>query len=226
MIEPVEETGALIEVSRTARAPAIFEAPSRISELSHLFHAINALNTRHRPYVLQFIGSTPGEGVTTIATSFVQIAASHQSEPVLFVDCAANASRGATSCSLIDAFREDGSIEAAIQKAPGCAKIRIARLSVDGYLNIDAGDLEKLFDLARKAFPVVVLDCPPARLMPESLTLARLCDGTVLVVGAETTPRLAVAETKQSLERFDAHIIGIVLNQYKNYLPSWFDRWL
>ena len=86
--------------------------------------------------------------------------------------------------------------------------------------------MRKLFDLAKKSFPIVVLDCPPASLTPKSLALARFCDGTVLVIEAETTSRPTIAETKQALERFDGQIIGIVFNQYKTYIPRWLDRWL
>ena len=150
-----------------------------------LFHAISTLNANHQPYVLQFTGSVPGEGVSTIASSFVQIAASQQGKPVLLIDCNAPATKAASSPSLIDAFHETGSINAAIQPAPGRPGIGLAQLSTeeDGRLNIDAGDLRKLFELAKRAFPIIVLDCPPACLTPESLALARFCDGTVLVIG-------------------------------------------
>jgi Mrp family chromosome partitioning ATPase len=58
------------------------------------------------------------------------------------------------------------------------------------------------------------------------LALARFCDGTVLVVEAETTSRQSVDETKQALERFDGQIIGVVFNHYKSYIPRWLDRWI
>jgi Mrp family chromosome partitioning ATPase len=202
--------------------------PPRIPELVQLFHAINTLNAHHQPYVLQFLGSVPGEGVSTIASSFIAIAASQCGKPVLLVDCNPIAAEAVAVPSLIDAFHETGLINAAIQAAPGHPGVGLARLSTaeDTRLNIDAANLRKLFELAKKAFPTVVLDCPPASLTPESLALARFCDGTVLVVEAETTSRPIIAETKQVLERFDGQIIGVVFNQYKTYIPRWLDRWL
>jgi len=231
MIKTVEELGradvASVTLDKRFAPPASDAPPPRIPELIQLFHAINALNTHHQPYVLQFMGSVPGEGVSMIASSFIEIAA-QRGKPVLLIDCNPSAAEAAAAPSLIDAIHKTGSIESAIQKAPGHPGVGLACLSTaeDARLNIDAADLRKLFDLAKKSFPIVVLDCPPASLTPESLALARFCDGTVLVIEAETTSRPTIAETKQALERFDGQIIGIVFNQYKTYIPRWLDRWL
>ena len=231
MIKAVEDLGRaeIGPLPRNRRlVPLAAAAPPRIPQLIQLFHAISTLNAAHQPYVLQFVGSVQGEGVSTIASGFVQIAASQQGKPVLLIDCNAPAPQAVASPSLIDAFHETGAINAAIQPAPGRTGIGYARLSTaeDGRLNIDAGDLRKLFELAKKAFPIIVLDCPPACLTPESLALARFCDGTVLVIAAEAASRQTIAETKQALERFDGQIIGVVFNQYKTYIPRWLERWL
>jgi protein-tyrosine kinase len=200
----------------------------QIPEFVQLFHAINSLNTRHQPFILQFIGSVPGEGVSTIASSFVEIAASQRGNPVLLIDCNPSAATAGGAPSLIDAFHETGSINAAIQAAPGHPGIGLARLSTakNARLTINAASLDNLLKLAKNDFPIVILDCPPASLTPESLALARFCSCTVLVVEAETTSRKTIAETKRALERFDGNIIGVVFNQYKTYIPRWLDHWL
>ena len=232
MIKAVEDLGRaeIGPLPRDRRLVPLAAAPPRIPQLIQLFHAISTLNASHQPYVLQFVGSVPGEGVSSLASGFVQIAASQQGKPVLLIDCnaAPAQAQAVPSPSLIDAFHETGAITVAIQPAPGRTGIGYARLSTaeDGRLNIDAGDLRKLFELAKKAFPIIVLDCPPACLTPESLALARFCDGTVLVIGAEAASRQTIAETKQALERFDGQIIGVVFNQYKTYIPRWLERWL
>ncbi|SFK74584.1 CpsD/CapB family tyrosine-protein kinase [Methylocapsa palsarum] len=198
----------------------------RIPELVQLFHAINSLNARDQPYILQFIGSVPGEGVSTIAASFVEIAASQRTKQILLIDCNPASGAATQPPSLIDAFHETGSIDAAIRTAADHQRIKLARLSTaeDARLGIDAADLRRLLELAAKSFPVIVLDCPPAIQAPESLALARYCDGTVIVVAAETTARSVIDQTKRALERFDANIIGMVFNQQKNYIPRWLDR--
>jgi Mrp family chromosome partitioning ATPase len=223
LIKAVEEFGR----AKIPADPADPVAPpARVSELVQLFHAISALNTHSQAYVLQFIGSVPGEGVSMIASSFIEIA-SQRGKPVLLVDCHSREG-DATSPSLIDALHETGGIDSAIEAAPGHPGISVARLSSAEHarLDIDPADLRQLFELAKKSFPVVVLDCPPASQTPESLALARFCDGTVLVVEAEATSRQTIAETKQALERFDGQIIGVVFNRYKTYIPRWLERWI
>jgi Mrp family chromosome partitioning ATPase len=229
IIEAAEELGRakvplIPDESPSAPAPDP-TPPLRIPELVQLFHAINSLNAQDQPYILQFIGSVPGEGVSTIAASFVEIAASQRTKQILLIDCNPATGAVAQPSSLIDVYHETGSIDAAIQTAQGHPRIKLARLSTaeDARLGIDAADLRKLFELGAKSFPIIVLDCPPVSQAPESLALARYCDGTVLVVAAETTARPVIDETKRALERFDANIIGMVFNQQKNYIPRWLD---
>jgi Mrp family chromosome partitioning ATPase len=231
MIETVNEIGlADIEAPPDGRLiPLDLDAAApRVPELIQLFHAVSSLNANHQAYILQFVGSVRGEGVSTIASSFVEIAAAQQGDPVLLIDCSPGAEPVAGVLSLIDAFRETGSVIAAIQAAPGRPGIGLARLSTakDARLNVNAANLSALLKIAKQSFPVVVLDCPPVSLVPESLALARFCDGTVLVVEAETTSRKTIAETKQALERFDGQIIGVVLNQCKTYIPHWLNQLL
>jgi hypothetical protein len=205
----------------------------RVPQFVQLFHAINALNTNDRPFILQFVASVHGEGTSTIATSFVEVVAgSPSAKRALLVDCNPDAEAPARAKSLvpslIDAFHEFGSVDVAIKWARGSPGVGLTRLSSgnDSLLNISAGDLRQLFDLVMQSFPIIVFDCPPAKEAPESLALARYCDGTVLVVRAESTPRPIVAATKQAVERFGGQIIGVVFNQCSTYIPIWLDRWL
>jgi Mrp family chromosome partitioning ATPase len=232
MVKAIEEIGvADLEpaVLENQLVPWTSEAsPPQMSEFVQLFHAVDSLNTRHQPYILQFVGSVPGEGVSTVASSFVEIAASQAGNPVLLIDCNPSTGDADNSVSLIDSFLQTGRINEAVQAAPGRLGIGIARLSTakDARLNINAASLGNLFKLAKKIFPIIVLDCPPASLAPESLALTRFCNCTVLVIEAETTSRKVVAETKQAIERFDGRLIGAVFNRSKNYLPPWLDSWL
>ena len=114
MIKTVEELGraevASVTLDKRFAPPASDAPPPRIPELIQLFHAINALNTHHQPYVLQFMGSVPGEGVSMIASSFIEIAA-QRGKPVLLIDCNPSAAEAAAAPSLIDAIHKTGSIE-------------------------------------------------------------------------------------------------------------------
>jgi Mrp family chromosome partitioning ATPase len=134
---------------------------------------------------------------------------------------------GRFSASLIEAFDETSTIDAAIQPVPGFSAVSLAQLTVanETLRNVDYGDLRRLFDLARQKFSIIILDCPPATEAPDLLALARYSDGTVFVVRADATSRRVIAETKQAIERFGGQILGVVFNQRRSYIPRWMQWW-
>jgi Mrp family chromosome partitioning ATPase len=209
----------------------ITASPSR-PEFVRLFHAVSSLNSRDQPFVLQFLSSTKGEGTSTVAANFVRAATAEHSRWGLLIDCAPRG-RAMTQRprsnrpSLIEAFQSSGTIEAAIHAVPGNSAMMVARLaySANPLVFIDAAELRRLFDLIKQTFPIIALDCSPVDECPDSLAMARHCDGTVLVVRAETTPRNAIVETRVAIDRFGGQLIGLVFNRCRTYLPAWL-RWV
>ncbi len=204
--------------------------PRRVPELVRLFHAANAMNAEFRPFVLQFVASTAGEGTSTMAAGFAMLAATERAKSVLLVDCGGGPRTGLWSDheapSLIRAFQETGSTDPAIQPVPAMNGLAVAKLSrsPNPLLEMDGAELRMLWDVTKRRYPIIVLDCPPAATAPDSLGLAQYADGTVLVVRAETTRQAVVASTKESIERFGGQVIGAVLNRRKMYIPDWLYR--
>jgi succinoglycan biosynthesis transport protein ExoP len=61
-------------------------------------------------------------------------------------------------------------------------------------------------------FELILLDCPPA-LAPDSLALASLVDGVLLVADAKQTNRSAVSAVRDELDHLGDKLIGSVLNR-------------
>jgi Mrp family chromosome partitioning ATPase len=206
--------------------------PRRVPELVRLFHATNALNAEYRPFVLQFIGSTRGEGTSTLAAGFAMLAATERAKSVLLVDCGGAPNRAAVTDhegpSLIRAFQETGSTDSAIQPVPAMNGLAVATLarSANPLLELDGGELRELWDVTKRRYPIIVLDCPPASTDPDSLGLAQYADGTVLVVRAESTRQAVIGATKEAIERFGGQLVGVVFNRRKTYIPDWLYRLL
>jgi Mrp family chromosome partitioning ATPase len=200
-------------------------------EFVRLFHAVSSLNVDERPFVIQFLSATKGEGASTIAANFAQAASVDRGRSCLLVDCSPAGALvplrvGSNRPSLIDAFLSNGSIGAAIQPASPDRSAAVARLSnsINGMMGLGAADLRRLFEIAKASYSTIVLDCPPADKFPDSLALARHCDGTVLVVRAETTRKADVVAAKVAVDRFGGQIIGLIFNRAHEYLPLWIDR--
>jgi Flp pilus assembly CpaE family ATPase len=210
--------------------PWLHARPRRVPELIRLFHATNAMNAEFRPFVLQFLASTPGEGTSTMAAGYAMIAAAERAKSVLLVDCGPGEDEGGYDgpSTLIRAFKETRLTDSAIQPIPALNGLAVARLSrsANPLLEIDGAELRMLFDVTKRRYPIIVLDCPAASVAPDSLALSQYADGTVLVVRAETTRRAVIASTRDAIDRFGGQVIGAVFNRRKMYIPGWLYDWL
>lgn len=205
----------------------------------HLFHAVKAMNRDDAPFVAQFVASTRGEGASAVAAGFAEAAAAQWGGSVLLIDCAtpdpsAVAPFRPAPQSLAEAFAKKISpqggaqvaLQSAVQPATSRGGVVLARLTAaeGAFSRLDLSDLGRLLDAARQVFPIIVLDCPPPSESPESLALARCCDGTVLVVGAGEASRSRVLQTRADIERAGGQVLGCVLNKARSYAPRWLAR--
>jgi capsular exopolysaccharide synthesis family protein len=77
--------------------------------------------------------------------------------------------------------------------------------------------LATLLDEISQNFDLVVLDAPPLLGFSESLQLASVADGVVLVALAGKTDRKAVSAAVNTLTQLRANIVGLVLNRVKRH---------
>lgn len=73
----------------------------------------------------------------------------------------------------------------------------------------------KLIEYARENFDYVILDTPPLGSVADALNITTLCDGSVLVVRANETPRSNVIDSVNALKRTTTPLLGVVLNRAK-----------
>ena len=71
--------------------------------------------------------------------------------------------------------------------------------------------MEQLIKDRRKNYDYIIVDGPPVLLVSDAKILAKIVDGTVLVVNADTTRRGAAQRTILELQAVDATIVGCVL---------------
>jgi capsular exopolysaccharide synthesis family protein len=72
----------------------------------------------------------------------------------------------------------------------------------------------------------IIFSCPPVSLLDDAATLAAMVDGVILVIKAAKTTRGAARIARESLKKAGANILGVVLNDRKNFIPDWINRWL
>jgi len=67
----------------------------------------------------------------------------------------------------------------------------------------------------------LILDAPPVPIFSEFRVLCRKVDGVVLVILSEKTRKQVAQKAKREIEEAGGHILGVVLNKRKYYIPKW-----
>lgn len=70
----------------------------------------------------------------------------------------------------------------------------------------------RLIEALRKDYNRIIVDSPPVTAVTDSVILAQVVDGVVLVVRAGDTPRQVVLNGVNQLRTVDSNILGAVLN--------------
>ena len=76
---------------------------------------------------------------------------------------------------------------------------------------LGSGEIEKVFEIARTRFDLVLVDNAPVLPVADAIIVGTHCDGTIGVLRAGRTSRKALRRFAQTLARNNIHILGIVI---------------
>jgi Mrp family chromosome partitioning ATPase len=105
----------------------------------------------------------------------------------------------------------------ALQDSDGLPHLKVlpagspSRRAADGL----GETLRRVLQEAQGEYDLVICDAPPLLGFAESLQIAALVDGVVVVALAGQTERNAVASVLTNLKRLKANVIGLVLNEVR-----------
>jgi len=173
--------------------------------------------------VTEFIGPSGGEGVSTIAWSFAEVAATLYGRRVLVLGVAPEVvgdtrSRGRP---LFEALRAGDDIDPLIAEV-GHNLFAAALVPLGSSRRRTAADLTDgmAWRKLRSRFDEIVLDVPSAARSRLGLVCAPFADGVLVVLEAERT-RAPVAERLiANLRALRANVVGTVLNKRRFYVPD------
>ena len=80
---------------------------------------------------------------------------------------------------------------------------------------MDSDPMRQFLKEQRDLFDFIVLDCPPALVVADSMALAPLADAVLVVADAKESDRDLVSRLKEELEQVGGKIVGSVLNRSK-----------
>lgn len=179
---------------------------------------LSAIGKQHKRLLVT--SSVPSEGKTTMALNLAQ-SFSHMNK-VLLID----ADMRRPSVSRV--FGADAPPSGLSQFIAGEARISecVRQVEGNGPFIMTAGvippnPLELLssprfseaLDSLGKVFDYIVIDCAPTLAVSDALVLAKLVDGVIYVVKADSTPYQAAQSGVRRLRRIDAPLMGVLLNR-------------
>jgi len=78
-----------------------------------------------------------------------------------------------------------------------------------------SGRFDELLGELRAQFDIVIIDTPPSLAVTDPQLVASKCDGVLLVINTGKVKRQAALRVKEGLDRVNARLLGVVLNNMK-----------
>lgn len=226
-------------------APALEGAPRRVDphqilgfpedflrELGMLKNSLESATGTARKRSLMFAGSLPGEGTTTLVSSFARLLSFQTSERTLLIEMNSRKPALHWRFGLQSNFGVthilDGSktLESVVQQAPN-GSFDVVHVGESDPVKIQI-NLDRTFPVllqtALQRYDTVLVDAPPIVGSPEAPPMAAIVDGVVLVVQSGKTKREVVQRALDMIAQFDGDVLGVVLNRKKYYIPDFIYR--
>lgn len=204
------------------------EGDSPIGELYHsVCTALLFSQAGHPPKCVLVTSAVEGEGKTVtalnVATAFAQT-----SNRVLLIDGDMRKPRchqvlGFVNHSgLADVLTGQQSLEQVIHETPsGLHFLSAGSESPNPAALIGSASMRELLLKLAESYDRVVVDAPPIMPVSDAVVLSTMADGVLVVVGAQTSKRLA-RHACARLRQIGANVFGVVLNRVDAAAPDFF----
>jgi capsular exopolysaccharide synthesis family protein len=216
------------------RRIVMLQPESAIAEQFRSLRArIDAIAERRPLRTIAVTSALPEEGKTMAAISLGAVSAMQLARKVVLVECDLREPTIAAALGLrLDAgmaeLLVDGApLERAIQRAPGSTLdvLAVRALPQNPSELLASEAFRRLLEQLAGRYDRVILDLPPTLGLPDTKTVSGLCDGTVFVVRADTTPHADIESALEVLGR--ERLLGVVMNgaeaptdQYTKYIRA------
>jgi capsular exopolysaccharide synthesis family protein len=198
------------------------------AEMLTLYRALEGHLGELDQKVILFLGVKAGEGTSTVVSNLARVAAEQFDRKVVVLDTDTlnpaqhRLFRVDRSAGWDDVLKRTQQLEMAIY-ATADDRVSVVPVSAAGAGNIrviDAPAIADLFGALRDRFDLVLVDCAPATVFPDSLAIGPKADGVVLVLAAESTRWPVVQNVCHQVEKAEGRVVGVVFNKRRYYIPG------
>lgn len=187
----------------------------RLSAILDAAHSENALQ------IVQVVSSVPGEGANRVAKALAEATADDPAGPTLLIDVSGDGIREAPSGrGLIDLVMDGGSVEDCVTTSGQLYVMgRGAQRDIPTYI-WKSERMQSLLSELKGRFTRIVFLMPPVLHSGDAVNLARHSDGIVMVVKFDSTRREVVMRAMEQLADGKGRVLGAVLTDRKQIIPS------
>jgi Mrp family chromosome partitioning ATPase len=177
--------------------------------------------------VIQFIGSRPGEGTSTLIRELALTVAQQSSKPVLLVEADSDHPSQAQAFGLeakphIDFALKDRKPFDGVLTQIEQSNLFLGSLSSQFFRSLTDRSFFHSTDMwqaARDQFSLILIDSAPVNASADGLAICETVNGVILVLAAEHTRSAVAQNVKREILKREGNLIGIVFTKRKFHIP-------
>jgi capsular exopolysaccharide synthesis family protein len=179
---------------------------------------IDAVSAQRPMQTIVVTSAVAREGKSTAATNLALVSALSLDSKVLLIDCDMRAPQVATTFGITPSAGISEVLSGTATPEQAISHVEETNLDVLPVRTIPRNPSEQLASVAMRellaklssTYERIVLDTPPVLGLPDVKILNDICDGLVLVVRADKTPRVDIEAALEVIDR--SKVLGMVLN--------------
>jgi Mrp family chromosome partitioning ATPase len=226
-LEPVASPRYERRKYRRSHVPLNLDQIAR-EECLRLVQQVFLLQAQDSPRVVVFAGIDHGNGCSRICVQTAEVLQANVRGSVCLVEANFRSPSlpqlfgTGNHYGLTDALLGGGPIRSFTKPvgSVGLSLMSSGALAANSHGLLSPGLLKTRFEELRSEFDFVVVDAPPLTPYPDALALAKVTDGLVLVLEAESTRREAAVRIYEKLCAAQVRILGAVLNKRRFPIPD------
>jgi protein-tyrosine kinase len=188
-----------------------------VEEYSRLAAAFHEAQIERNVKIVMVSSAIPGEGKSLTITNLALTLSESYKRRVLLIDADLRLPsiheifRLPNTAGLSDGLRSERASLSLVEISPRLTVLPAGHADGNPMADLTSKRMKKILDEAAAEFDWVLVDTPPAGLLPDATLLARLTDAVLLVIAAGRTPYALVQRTISAFG--PEQLIGTVLNR-------------
>jgi protein-tyrosine kinase len=198
-------------------------------EMLGLYRSLDNLFPGLTQKAIMFLGTNGGEGATTVVTNLARVAAVRLDRNIGVLDADLQFPTQKEQFGIQATVGWDDVLRGIVPTEQSIYQTHDKRISVIPASSvgaqsphiIDLSRMAGLIEALRARFDLVLIDCAPAGVFPDMITLSRYVDGVVLIIEAESTRGPVADRLTQQIIKAGGQVIGAVFNKRRYYIPEY-----